>query len=236
MSGLAKATRRPWSSCRNRPDRAGCSSPTSTARSPAATSTGSSSTSSSPPGTPDFWAEYMAGEITHFEAIRKTFAAAPAGEAALVAAGTQDGARARPRGRGRAASEGRAGGVVVASAGCLWYINMLLDKAGVDLEVHANPGHIEDDRLAMTWPVDSPYFSPETRASTRRPSSARPSGRGRSCVRRGRAAGPRPGAAGPAQAPVCAGHSGEAARGTRRAVPAVRRWAEVARAVVEEGG
>ena len=39
---------------------------------------------------------------------------------------------------------------------------MLLDEAGVALEVHANPGHVEDDRLAMTWPVDSPYFSPET--------------------------------------------------------------------------
>ena len=59
-----------------------------------------------PPGTPDFWAEYLAGEITHFEAIRKTFAAAPAGEAALLGAGAEDGARARPLGRGRAASEG----------------------------------------------------------------------------------------------------------------------------------
>jgi 2-hydroxy-3-keto-5-methylthiopentenyl-1-phosphate phosphatase len=39
---------------------------------------------------------------------------------------------------------------------------MLLDEAGVSLEVHANPGRIEDDRLAMTLPVDSPYFSPET--------------------------------------------------------------------------
>lgn len=114
-----------------------------------------------PPGTPDFWVEYLAGRITHFEAIRRTFAAAPAGAAALEALARRMGLEPdlaaeveRLRGAGWR--------VVVASAGCLRYIGTLLDEARVTLEVHANPGHIEDGRLAMTLPTDSPYFSPET--------------------------------------------------------------------------
>ncbi|HEX8200963.1 MAG TPA: hypothetical protein VF590_10770, partial [Isosphaeraceae bacterium] len=37
-----------------------------------------------PPGAPDFWDEYRAGRLTHFEALRAIFAAAPAGAAALA--------------------------------------------------------------------------------------------------------------------------------------------------------
>jgi HAD superfamily phosphoserine phosphatase-like hydrolase len=114
-----------------------------------------------PPGTPDFWAEYLAGRISHFEAIRRTFAAAPAGEAALLDLAHRMGLEPDLKAEVRALHH--AGWrVVVASAGCLWYIGRLLDEAGVSLEVHANPGHIEGGRLAMTLPVDSPYFSPET--------------------------------------------------------------------------
>jgi HAD superfamily phosphoserine phosphatase-like hydrolase len=114
-----------------------------------------------PPGTPDFWSEYLSGRISHFEAIRRTFAAAPAGEATLAA--LADRMELEPDLSKEVEALWAAGWrVVVASAGCLWYIRRLLDEAGVSLEVHANPGRIEDDRLAMTLPTDSPYFSPET--------------------------------------------------------------------------
>ena len=188
-----------------------------------------------PPGTPDFWAEYLAGRITHFEAIRRTFAAAPAGEATLVGLARRMGLEPD---LGAEVERLRKAGwrVVVASAGCLWYINRLLDEAGVALEVHANPGHVEDGRLAMTWPVDSPYFSPETGIDKA------------AVVREALGAG----------GPVAFAGDGPPdlvpallvpprlrfARGTLAERLAERgepfrpfdRWAEVARAVVEEGG
>jgi 2-hydroxy-3-keto-5-methylthiopentenyl-1-phosphate phosphatase len=51
--------------------------------------------------------------------------------------------------------------VVVASAGCEWYIRPLLDHMGIDVEVHANPGRFEAGKgLLMEMPADSsPYRS-----------------------------------------------------------------------------
>jgi len=50
--------------------------------------------------------------------------------------------------------------VVVTSAGCQWYIDRLLGEAGVDVEVHANPGRYEAGRgLMMSMPVASPFRS-----------------------------------------------------------------------------
>jgi 2,3-diketo-5-methylthio-1-phosphopentane phosphatase len=113
-----------------------------------------------PPGTPDYWAEYRAGTITHFEALRRYFAAIRASEAEVLAVVDRmeldpdlPGAVAELRGAGWA--------VVITSAGCDWYIRRLLAAAGVDLEVHANPGRFESGRgLLMELPVDSPYLSP----------------------------------------------------------------------------
>jgi 2-hydroxy-3-keto-5-methylthiopentenyl-1-phosphate phosphatase len=51
--------------------------------------------------------------------------------------------------------------VVVASAGCAWYIHRLLAAAGAKVEVHANPGRFEPGRgLVMEMPAGSPYRSP----------------------------------------------------------------------------
>jgi hypothetical protein len=38
----------------------------------------------------------------------------------------------------------------------------LLKEAGVDLPVHANPGHLDGGRLIMDWPSTSPFQSPRT--------------------------------------------------------------------------
>jgi 2-hydroxy-3-keto-5-methylthiopentenyl-1-phosphate phosphatase len=53
--------------------------------------------------------------------------------------------------------------VVIVSAGSTWYIERILERAGVRLTVHSNPGRIvEGAGLAMELPVASPFFSPET--------------------------------------------------------------------------
>jgi 2-hydroxy-3-keto-5-methylthiopentenyl-1-phosphate phosphatase len=114
-----------------------------------------------PPGTPDYWGEYRAGRLTHFEALNAYFAAAVPGEAALreivrdmgLDPDLRDDVR-RLRATGWA--------VVVASAGCRWYISRLLREAGAALEVHANPGAVVDGRLVMELPRTSPVFSPST--------------------------------------------------------------------------
>lgn len=112
------------------------------------------------PDTPDFWAEYRAGRITHFEALRGYLAAATAGEQALRSLLPE--AQLEPN-LAAVLADLRAGGwdVVVVSAGCGWYIDRILADAGVSLPIVANPGRIrEDGRLWMELPTDSPYFSP----------------------------------------------------------------------------
>lgn len=114
------------------------------------------------PGMPAIWAEYTAGRITHFEAMRRVFALAPSDHAALERMLAALG----PDPRLAAAVETlRAHGweVVVVSAGSSWYIDRILERAGVRVEVHANPGHIEPGRgLVLELPRESPFFSLET--------------------------------------------------------------------------
>jgi 2-hydroxy-3-keto-5-methylthiopentenyl-1-phosphate phosphatase len=112
-----------------------------------------------PPGTPDYWARYRTGELTHFEALRRYFAAIRVGRAEAVA--VADRMELDPDLPAAVTSLREAGWkVVVASAGCDWYIRHLLDGARVDVEVNANPGRFETGRgLLMELPVDSPYLS-----------------------------------------------------------------------------
>jgi 2-hydroxy-3-keto-5-methylthiopentenyl-1-phosphate phosphatase len=114
-----------------------------------------------PPGAHDFWGDYLAGRITHFDAIASVFAAYSAGEAALEVLPAAMGLDPNLRHDVEAL---RAAGwrVIVASAGCGWYIERLLRAAGVSVELHANPGHIENGRLVMEWPTTSRFLSPQT--------------------------------------------------------------------------
>jgi 2-hydroxy-3-keto-5-methylthiopentenyl-1-phosphate phosphatase len=53
--------------------------------------------------------------------------------------------------------------IVIASAGCDWYIRYLLKKAKVSVLVHANPGVFDPERgLQMSLPERSAFFSPMT--------------------------------------------------------------------------
>ncbi|MEW6185218.1 MAG: HAD-IB family phosphatase [Thermodesulfobacteriota bacterium] len=53
--------------------------------------------------------------------------------------------------------------LVIASAGCAWYIEKLLFPIGIKAEIQANPGYFsETGGLTMEYPFDSPYYSPTT--------------------------------------------------------------------------
>ena len=110
----------------------------------------------------DFWQDYVDGRITHFEALAGIFASirtdGPTLED-LVNRMELDPALPDAVARLRAAGWE----IVVASAGCDWYIRRLLSKAGVELEVHANPGVFAPETgLVLTLPEQSPYFKRET--------------------------------------------------------------------------
>ena len=112
-----------------------------------------------PPDTPDYWAAYREGTLTHFEALRSYFAAIRASEdevMVVVRAMELD-----PELPAAVASLRRAGWrVVVALAGCDWYIRKLLAAAGVEVEVHANPGRFHEGKgLVMEMPTGSPFWS-----------------------------------------------------------------------------
>jgi 2-hydroxy-3-keto-5-methylthiopentenyl-1-phosphate phosphatase len=112
-----------------------------------------------PKDTPNYWADYRASTITHFEALRRYFATIRASEAEVLA--VVDRMELDPE-LPRAVEELREAGwhVVVTSAGCAWYINRLLAAAGVDIEVHSNPGRFETGKgLLMEMPTGSPYLS-----------------------------------------------------------------------------
>lgn len=112
-----------------------------------------------PADTPDYWAEYRSGAITHFEALRRYFAAIrkSADEVMEVVREME----LDPELAGAIHTLRHAGwNVIIASAGCEWYIRQLLSNAGVDVTVYANPGRFEAGQgLLMEMPTGSPYLS-----------------------------------------------------------------------------
>jgi 2-hydroxy-3-keto-5-methylthiopentenyl-1-phosphate phosphatase len=108
------------------------------------------------------WHRYAAGEISHFEALRRIFAAIRADETALevVMRAMAIDPALRP-----AVDRLRDAGweVVIVSNGCQWYIDRLLARAGVTAPVYSNPGHFDPCAgLIMELPAESPYLDPET--------------------------------------------------------------------------
>jgi 2-hydroxy-3-keto-5-methylthiopentenyl-1-phosphate phosphatase len=112
-----------------------------------------------PPDVTNFWKDYRAGRITHFEALQRYFAEIRCSEAEVLA--VVDQMELDPE-LLRAVADLRAAGwqVIVTSAGCEWYIRRLLAQASVELEVHANPGrYIAGQGLRMELPLGSPFLS-----------------------------------------------------------------------------
>jgi 2,3-diketo-5-methylthio-1-phosphopentane phosphatase len=113
-----------------------------------------------PPETPDYWAQYRAGTVTHFEALRRYFAAIRAPEEEVLAVVRRmELDPALPA--AVTALTGAGWKVVVTSAGCDWYIRRLLAEAGVEVEVHSNPGRfVPGEGLLMEMPKGTPFQSP----------------------------------------------------------------------------
>ncbi|HEY3377431.1 MAG TPA: haloacid dehalogenase-like hydrolase [Armatimonadota bacterium] len=115
-----------------------------------------------PSETPDYWGDYLAGRLTHFEALRRIFATIRADEADVLATARRmelDPALAPAVAR----LEHAGWEIAVASAGCAWYIRYLLDAAQARITVHANPGqYVPGYGLVMELPTDSPYYAEAT--------------------------------------------------------------------------
>ncbi|MBK7048517.1 MAG: haloacid dehalogenase-like hydrolase [bacterium] len=132
-----------------------------------------------PPGARALWDSFLAGGMTPFEGIAGVLGSLrtdEAGASALVAA------MEPPPGAAEAVQALQAAGweIVVASAGCRWYIDRVLDSLGLSFAVQANPGWFAPERgVVMELDPGSPYFHPRT--------GHRQAGRG------ARSAGPRPG-------------------------------------------
>jgi 2-hydroxy-3-keto-5-methylthiopentenyl-1-phosphate phosphatase len=107
----------------------------------------------------NYWQQYEAGELSHFEALRRIFAGIRAPEAKILE--IIRAMRIEPRlAEAVALLEAQGWQVIVASAGCAWYIQHLLADANVSLEVRANPGSYSPARgLEMRLPEPSPFFS-----------------------------------------------------------------------------
>ena len=113
-----------------------------------------------PPDVPDYWQDYRSGRLTHFEAMRLYYASIRASEAETLR--LVDSMILQPNLAEWVERLNQAGWqVIVASAGCAWYIQYLFDQQQVNLEVHANPGRfVAGQGLLMELPIGSPYFSP----------------------------------------------------------------------------
>lgn len=109
------------------------------------------------------WTAFRAGTISHFEAIKSIFGKIRAPESAVRA--LLDDMRPDPLLPEYAKALQDAGWhIVVASAGCEWYVRIILERLGVSgFEIHANPGvYHEGGPLEMLAPLDSPFYTPET--------------------------------------------------------------------------
>jgi 2,3-diketo-5-methylthio-1-phosphopentane phosphatase len=109
---------------------------------------------------PDYWDDYLAGRRTHFETLKLIYGRIRASEEELLALfplAELDLALGHWVGRLHQAGWK----VIVASAGCDWYIRRLLHQPAPDLEIHSNPGRFSPhEGLVMMLPADSPFFSP----------------------------------------------------------------------------
>ncbi len=113
-----------------------------------------------PPDVTNFWINYRAGRITHFQALQRYFAEIRKSESEVL--NVVDQMELDPALPQAVANLRKAGWqVIVTSAGCEWYISRLLSQAGVELEVYANPGSFVEGRgLQMELPAGSPFLSP----------------------------------------------------------------------------
>ena len=113
-----------------------------------------------PADTPDYFAQYVEGRITHFDAMAAYFAFMPTEEQQLEE--LLEASEADPDLGVSAGLLQRAGWeLLVVSAGSSWYVERVLRRAGVAATVYANPGRLEKCRGLVLEKLDisSPYYS-----------------------------------------------------------------------------
>jgi 2-hydroxy-3-keto-5-methylthiopentenyl-1-phosphate phosphatase len=113
-----------------------------------------------PADTPDYFAQYREGRLTHFEAMAAYFAFAPTEEGELEE--LLEASRADPDLGASVALLQRSGWeLLVVSAGSSWYVERVLGQAGVTATVYSNPGRVENGRGLVLEKLDpsSPYHS-----------------------------------------------------------------------------
>jgi 2,3-diketo-5-methylthio-1-phosphopentane phosphatase len=107
------------------------------------------------------WKDYRASKITHFTAMQRIFSSIRAPKEKVLAMLDHMGIDPHLA-ESVNALRNRGWKIVVASAGCLWYIDILLKKSGVSLEVHSNPGtYVQGGPLHIELPENDPFFCPE---------------------------------------------------------------------------
>lgn len=109
----------------------------------------------------DYWSDYRAGHVTHFDAMARYFAAIRADKATVVQAVRK--LELDPRFTELATALQHAGWeIVVASAGSDWYIRQVLEPTGVAVTIHANPGYWAggEHGLVLERPTRSPFYCP----------------------------------------------------------------------------
>lgn len=114
------------------------------------------------PPNDDPWENYVAGRCTHFEALASIFGRIRCDEATLLA--LVDRMELDPALPESARRIGAAGWeIVVASAGCEWYLLRLLRGAALTFTVHANPGDFTPaGGLRLRLPEHSRFFTHTT--------------------------------------------------------------------------
>lgn len=108
------------------------------------------------------WQRFLDGEATHSEGIGGVFASLRTDEAG---AGSLVDALDPAPGTAEAVRRLQAAGweIVIASAGCRWYIDRLLARLGLEVTIHASPGTFAPDTgLVMTPDPGAPFHSPAT--------------------------------------------------------------------------
>src|ERR1700733_3681483 len=110
----------------------------------------------------DPWEKFVSGRMTHFEALAEIFARIRTSEADLLELANSmelDSSFAKSARE----LQKRRWEIVIASAGCDWYIRFLLKQAGVSVLLYDNPGVFGPEcGFQMSLPESSRFFSPTT--------------------------------------------------------------------------
>jgi len=115
-----------------------------------------------PPVAAEPWRRYEQGRTSHFDALAEIFSGLQINEQefdALLGEMQVENGLAEALDRLRQAGWS----LVIASAGCAFYIERILLRAGITVEIHANPGELLPGQgLIMKPPHHSPFFAAET--------------------------------------------------------------------------